>query len=349
MQMTPRHEGYPHESLTAEAALAVALCAADASADCSALCFALGEAASNLAEPEWRELIPAPNAAGEIRGTDGRAWRMSSPEAVAINFTRPAPVDANHSTELLAPNGGESPARGWVEKLEVRKGAVWGLIAWNARGQQEVANKEYRFLSPVFRYDPKTLEIKKLTSVALVNEPNFPLALNRANDQENPPVDEVIRIALGLPEKATADQAVTAINSMRSSLTQPPPLDKFVPRADYDTALNRAQTAEQQLAASNKAALDAQVDTAIEAALKAGKITPATVEYHKAMCAAEGGLERFKAFVAAAATVADPTNLGGKTPPGADPTAMNAAAKTVAAMFGNSAEDLKKHGQEENA
>ena len=38
----------------------------------------------------------------------------------------------------------------------------------------------------------------------------------------------------------------------------------------------------------------------IEAALGAGKITPATVEYHKASCRQDGGLERFRDFVKAA-------------------------------------------------
>lgn len=350
MHMTPRHEGYPYESLIAETALAVALCAADVAADRSALCFALTEAdaTADLAAPQWRELIPAPNAQGRVQGIDGRWWRMSNPQGVVDAYQRPLAVDINHASELQAPKGGDSPATGWIEKLEVRQGAVWGLIAWNAKGQQAVGGKEYRFMSPVFKYDGATREIKVLTSAALTNEPNFPIALNRANDhQENPPVDEAIRKALGLPEKATADDAVTAINSLQRS-ADTPQLDKFVPRADYDKAMNRAQTAEAALADNAKAAHTAQVDAAIEEALKAGKITPATVDYHKASCAAEGGLDRFKAFVAAAPAVAEPTNLGDRTS-GADSKALNAAAKQMAAMFGNTEEDLKMHGQGEKA
>lgn len=48
----------------------------------------------------------------------------------------------------------------------------------------------------------------------------------------------------------------------------------------------------------------------------------------------------------AAVTVGDDTNLGGKTPPGTDPKALNAATKSIASMFGNSAEDIEKYGQE---
>lgn len=330
--------------------LATALCAAETSADRAALCFALAEGeAADLATPQWRELIPAPNAQGKVQGIDGRWWRMTDPQAIAANFQLALAVDINHASELAAPKGGEAPAFGWVEKLEVRQGAVWGLVAWNAKGQQAVGGKEYRYLSPVFKFDPASREIKRLSSVALVNEPNFPLALNRAADQETPPVDEVIRTALGLPEQATPEQAVTAINSLRASASSvTPPLDKFVPRADYDTAINRATAAETSLRERDQANQKTAIDAAIDGALKAGKITPATADYHRASCAAEGGLERFTAFVAVAPAVGDATGLDGKKPEGTQK-ALNAATKTIAGMFGNSAEDIAKYGQQETA
>lgn len=336
----------------AASSLHTALCAAESSVERSALCFALTEAdaSADMAAPQWRELIPAPDAEGKIKGVDGRWWRMSHPEAVVTGFHRPLPVDINHASELQAPIGKESPARGWIEKMEVRQHAVWGLIAWNANGQKAVADKDYRYLSPVFKFDPRTREIAVLTSVALTNDPNFPLALNRASDQETTPVDEAIRKALGLPEQATPDQAVTAINAIRSSASNvTPSLDKFVPRGDYDVALNRATTAETSLRERDQATRQASIDAAIDGALKAGKITPATVEYHKASCAAEGGLERFNAFVTAAPAVGDVSGLDNKAVPGADAKALNAATKTIAGMFGNSAEDIAKYGQQETA
>jgi len=328
----------------AQSPLATALCAALDVAEHAALCFALGDTeAADLAAPQWRELIPAPGANGLVQGRDGRWWRMPDAQAVADQFDLDLAVDINHASELKATKGEEAPAQGWVDALEARNGAVWGRIAWNDDGRQAVAGRKYRFLSPVFKFDPDTRQIHRLTSVALVNDPNFPLALNRASDQETPPVDENIRKALGLPEQATPDQAVTAINSLR---TAAPALDKYVPRADYDTAINRAQTAENKLAEQAKSQLQAAIDTEVEAALKAGKITPATVDYHKAQCATEGGLERFRAFVQVAPEVAGDSNLAGKTPQGADPKALNAATKSIGEMFGNSAEDIAKYGKE---
>lgn len=329
-------------------ALAVALCATSehAHAYSAALCFALDQGEEpNLDTPQWHELIPAPNAKGIIQGVDGRWWRMADPNAVAANFSLALPVDVNHASELQAPKGQESPARGWIEALEVRNGAIWGRVDWNAEGRAAIKGKQYRYLSPVFRFDPKTREIQRLTSVALVNDPNFHLALNRAIDQETPAVDEAIRKALGLPEAATPDQAVTAINALQNKASASTNLNEYVPRADYDTAVNRATTAEAALAQQKKAQHQAEVDAAIADALKAGKITPATADYHKACCAAEGGLERFKAFVQSAPTIADDAGLGGRQVPGTDPKALNAATKTIAAMFGNSDEDIRKYGE----
>jgi hypothetical protein len=47
--------------------------------------------------------------------------------------------------------------------------------------------------------------------------------------------------------------------------------------------------------------------------------------------------------------VGDVSGLDNKTVPDADPKALNAATKTIAGMFGNSAEDIAKYGQQETA
>lgn len=155
---------------------------------------------------------------------------------------------------------------------------------------------------------------------------------------------------LGLTETVTEEQALNAVGKLQSDLqtalnrAETPSLDKFVPRADYDTALNRATVAEQKLKAQEDAAMETAINAEIDTALKSGKITPATVEYHRANCRQEGGLERFKAFVAAAPAIGDASGLDGKM---ADQggKALNAEQAQIAAMFGNSAEDLKKYGR----
>lgn len=123
-----------------------------------------------------------------------------------------------------------------------------------------------------------------------------------------------------------------------------PPLDKFIPRADYDAALQRASNAEQKLLALETEKRDAQISELIEHALKDGKISPATKDYHTAMCKTEGGIEAFKGFLEKAPALLSPESGLDKKKPEGTGAALNAEIQQVAAMFGNSAEDLRKYG-----
>lgn len=276
--------------------------------------------------PEWVELIPAPSADGLIRGKDGRTYRMSKPAAVAANFPHPLPVDINHSTERAAALGQESPAAGWIEELQVRENALWGRVRWLARGEQAVSGQEYRFLSPVFRYDEANGEIHSLKSVALLNTPNFTLALNSAEDTETPMniIPATILTALGLAAAATEADVLNAISKLKGDLKtaensaqERTNLTLFVPRSDYDQVLKRAENAEKSAKDRDAADRAKQIDAAIEGALKAGKIAPASADYHRTACNSEGGLENFKKFVEGAAPIVtadvpDPTKVTGQ-------------------------------------
>jgi phage I-like protein len=304
--------------------------------------------------PEWVELIPA----DKVVGRDGRTWFNNAPNeliARSQDASRDIPIDWEHATELRAPGGEPAPAAAWIVELDNRDGAIWGRVEWTPRGREAVANREYRYLSPVFVYDKASRRIVKLTSAGLTNSPNLRLtALNRGNhlDEQEAAVSlpEQIRKALGLKEDASADDAVSAINTLQGDLqsarnrSESPSLDKFVPRADYDAALERATNAEQKVKAAETERLEGEIETAINAALKAGKITPATADYHRAQCRQEGGLARFQEYVKAAPSVGDDTALDDRERDGKE-RALNTEEAAVAAMFGNSAEDIQKYGR----
>ncbi len=133
--------------------------------------------------------------------------------------------------------------------------------------------------------------------------------------EENHMALKEILTALGLPAEATEEQALQALTGLQEQLTasrnraQTPDLDKFVPRADYDAAIARSANAEAALVQQTEQQREAAINAAIEAALSAGKITPATRDYHIAQCRTDGGLERFAAFVAAAPEIAGPSGL----------------------------------------
>jgi phage I-like protein len=256
------------------------------------------DAPGDAGVPEWVQITPAGPA---LRGRDGRSWAMPSPDSVVAQFRADAasgvavPVDLEHATET---SGG--PAVGWVEELEVRSGALWGRVAWNAAGRQALADRAFRFLSPAFLFDAATGQVLRLRSVGLTNRPNFPLpALNRANTET--PMDPEVLTALGLAPAATPADAVAAIAALREQAqtalnrAAAPDPALFVPRADHQLALNRIAALE----AAEAARAEAQAATEVDAAIAAGRVHPASRDYHLATCRAEGGLERFRALIAA--------------------------------------------------
>ena len=314
-----------------------------------ALCFELPATTAPNAVPGEVQLIPAPDASGYIVGRDGRTylWDDIARAEMLRQFAErgiDVVIDRDHASELLAPTGNEAPAAGWVQALDMRAdGSAWGRVDWTPRGSEQVANREYRYVSPVFDYDPATSRIARLVSVGLVNKPNLRLA---ALNQEQSPVKISAAIAAALAlsaETATEADAVTAIGKLKTDLAtaknaeQTPSLERFVPRADYDAVLTRANNAEQQIKDAAATAHTAAVTADIDASLKAGKITPASVDYHRASCADAAGLERFRAFVQGAPVIA-PDNSGTDGKPPKTATALNADEQRIAELCGIPAE-----------
>ncbi|AZE10182.1 prophage MuSo2, protein Gp32, putative [Pseudomonas chlororaphis subsp. aureofaciens] len=299
--------------------------------------------------PEWVELIPA---GPTVTGRDGRSWVFDglAAELVQSSFLSRAidlPIDWEHATQRRASVGKEAPASAWIKQFEVRNGALWAQVAWTPRGALQVESREYRFLSPVFDYETDSTRIVRMVSAALTNIPNFLLtALNQENPENTPvKLSPALLAALGLPETATEEQAIAATNQLKTTAqamnTERPNLEQFVPRADYNALLSRATNAEQALATHKTGEHNKAVDELITSATQAGKITPATADYHRAMCQDEAGLQRFKDFVEAAPVVADPSSLDGRKPD-KTATALNAEEQRVASLLGMSEAEFIK-------
>lgn len=126
--------------------------------------------------------------AGAFRTIDGRPgnlpdspihdWRIDATiaaQAIAV----PPPngnsfvIDYEHQTLLKEKNGKPAPAAGWFKRLEWREGQGLFMtdIEWTSSAKKMIIESEYRFLSPVFRFNPKTGDITSIHSVALTNEP----------------------------------------------------------------------------------------------------------------------------------------------------------------------------------
>ena len=82
-----------------------------------------------------------------------------------------------------------------------------------------------------------------------------------------------ILTALGLPETATEELALNRITTLQSDLTtalnraQTPDLAMFVPRQQFDAAVNKATNSEKKLKELQTAELDKAINSEIDAAL----------------------------------------------------------------------------------
>ena len=292
--------------------------------------------------PDWIELLPA---GPDITGADGRAWTLPDPQALVAAFAQrhaALVVDWEHASEHRAPHGLDAPAAGWIDQLAVRDGAVWGRVTWTEKAAAQIAAREYRYLSPVFSYQKADQRIVQLLSVGLTNQPNLPLTA--LNHEEPPmPLPAAVCSALAVPETADEAAVLVAIATLKTDLAtarnraDTPPLDRFVPRADYDAALARASNAEQQLATLATERRAATIQTLLDRALTERKITPATVDYYRAMCQTEDGIAQFEAFLTKApALIGAASGLDQQPPPAADsPEAGFAANAALRAEFGD--------------
>ena len=285
--------------------------------------FALNVEANGGTAPDWIMLIPN---SGIVQGKDGRVWLMADPEAVIANTRLPIPLDWEHATEKKAPLGERAPAAGWIEELQVRQhGAIWGRVVWTTDGRASVAAREYRFLSPTFIHTREDNRILRLENAGLTNRHNLDVrALNSprtANSNEDQMNKELLK-ALGLPETATEEDVLNAINSVKTERDtavnhrETPPLDKFVPRADFDAQVTRAESAETALNTRIGADLEKEIEAEVAAALEAKKIAPASKDYYTAMCQTEDGLDKFREFVKGAPEIVPNSGLDGRSPEG---------------------------------
>lgn len=133
----------------------------------------------------------------------------------------------------------------------------------------------------------------------------------------------------------------TSEQELANARSAQPALDQYVPRGDYDKAVARVKELENDKAADEKKSHDAAVETAISAALQAGKITPATKGFYVATCSTAEGLAKFNEFVEAQPAIADPSNIDDRDPPSGGDKKVTDEQLAIAARCGVDAETFK--------
>lgn len=128
-------------------------------------------------------------------------------------------VDYEHQTLT----GQEAPAAAWIKALEDRgPDGIWGKVEWTPRAREYVANREYRYLSPVILVRKSDKRVIAIRSAGLTNTPAIDGMVPIVNKWgEAPEEDEQtveflqkLRNLLGLGDDAGEDVILQHVQNM---------------------------------------------------------------------------------------------------------------------------------------
>jgi phage I-like protein len=280
-------------------------------------------------------------------------------------------IDYEHQT--LADPPVEAPASGWIKKL-VNKGAdgIWAVVEWTEKARQYIANKEYKYISPVFYKRKADNVVTRLINVALTNAPNIdgmvPL-INKLdmyeineNKKEVTGMKELLKL-LGLTEDATEVQAIAAVNKLREGLDKE---TKMVANKSVLDALGLAEGASESEVTGTIMAMkqgsdqvkelatkvttltnklnEKEAADCVAQAMKDGKITPAQKDW--AAEYAKRDLAGFQVFIAKAPVVVIDGKIVTDQKPGEN--ALDDTQTQINKMCGIDDETFKKYGPKDN-
>jgi len=336
--------------------------------------------------PSAIRLLPA----GLFKARDGRpqglaGWVMNaaSAEALLSASTLQADkylIDYDHQTLHSKTNGQQAPAAGWFSALAWRPndGLYATDVEWTAAAQAAIEAKEYRYISPVLRYNPGTGEVTGLLMAALVNYPaldgltdlaaaHFELSLQGSiMDQDE--LLERLCYMLNLPTLATREEVLAELDKLKTVISTPEGTTAglsalLAAKNDEIAALTAAVGAEvdpaqyvpvavvtelrSRLAALSVVTQTGQVEKLIEDGVTSGKLIG---ESEKTWATALGNkdLAALSAYLDSAQPIAALSGMQtmGKAPEDTLTAALSVDEKAVAAQLGLTDAQMIKHRSE---
>ncbi|MGB7373579.1 phage protease [Pontixanthobacter sp.] len=182
-----------------------------------AFCQAIALTEVSEENPNWLHLLPK----GEIQTKDGRGpYRYASAQAI-ISASLSSAGDKlvlceNHASDLAAPKGNPSPARGWIVELQQRANGIWGRVEWTPTGLLLMQKREYRGVSPVIKCK-KSGEIVAILRATLTNTPNLEGLITMHSQDTDTQFRALIIQALGLSPSASDERILSFIEQLRST------------------------------------------------------------------------------------------------------------------------------------
>jgi phage I-like protein len=136
-------------------------------------------------------------------------------------------VDYDHQSALSATAGvgGTAKAAGWVKDLRIGDEGIYASVEWTPPAEEALKNREYRYVSPHFRYLPGSGEVTRIVNIGLTGTPNLDLpalahvegsAPHGANHDMTMIALAPLCAALSLADGAGETQVLAAIGRLRA-------------------------------------------------------------------------------------------------------------------------------------
>ena len=274
---------------------------------------------------------------GTIQLRDGRGpFTLAGKEAAdaVVEATRKRAgrtaimVDYDHQSFYGAREGvgGQAPAAGWIDpaSLSVEADGIWADVEWTDAAAAKLAAREYRYISPLFTFDPATKAVRAIANAGLTNTPAIEQLAAVASEiiqPENEMSFSKIALVLGLTAVASELECLAAAGALKQKadglaaanaklgLTEDAGVEQLVAaaaRVDPAQYVPIAVVADLQKTVGDLQASiqGGKAEAAVAAAMKAGKVTPAMKDWAEGYARAD--LPGFESYVAAAAVIVKP-------------------------------------------
>lgn len=185
-------------------------------------------------------------------------WRANGAKEILMDFEHQSEVERIDS---------DTRAAAWISNLAIddERGLV-GDVKFTDQGAEAVSNRRLRFLSCTW-YTDKAGRPTKMTTVALTNKPNIPVApilnkgpvpgVNNVEGKKGSAMDiEKLKTALGLPAEATEEQVLAAIKEGQDAKAKAAELQAKAEKAALEKEAD--EFAEENAKKCNKDVLKAQ-------------------------------------------------------------------------------------------
>jgi len=271
----------------------------------------------------------------------------------------------------------QAPAAGWIKNLEVIGEDLFAEVEWTKRAEEYIANKEYRYLSPVIlfdQHDKKTGEPigTVLHSVAITNSPfvdeiqplaakEYPFKTIHPEDLKMKELFEKLAQIFALKDISEPKEIVAAIENwkkdveakIQESETVAATLGKIRSALQLKEDAQPEEITQKVLALSDPGKFvsleefnklkeqlhQKEVAEVIEQAKKEGKVVPANEEWAKTYALKD--LEGFKKYLETAPVLVDMKNQYHQQTTTTDPNTFTEEDRQVAEMLGVELETQK--------